>query len=228
MFRGYEKGKQLGEPDSRWFRVECEWHDDNRVLPYAMLTRPGQYLAGAYPCMRFVSIEQSKIKTVFRSAKIIFERAMDNARQQAGKPVNLALDVYAGDYGEVVERLIRREGYVFDKSVAVPDFQARNAVGELCVEATTVNPSRNGKQEVVPPPQIETPEQVTAFQQQYMPIRYAGPLSAKLAKRYWDKDHIKGRAQGRRKSRTAGLTAGLHSSHHSPKPHGNWRNSRIE
>lgn len=111
MIRGYEKGKQLGDPGSRWFRVECEWHSDDRVLPYAMLISPGQYLAGAYPCLRFLSIEQSKIKTVLRSAKTVFERAMDNARQQAGKLVNLALDVYAGDYGEVVERLIRREGY---------------------------------------------------------------------------------------------------------------------
>ena len=84
-------------------------------------------------------------------------------------------------------------GYVFDKSVAVPDFQARNAVGELCVEATTINPSRNEKGAPIPPPPLEDPEQMKAFQQQYMPIRYAGPLTAKLAKKYWDKENVKGR-----------------------------------
>jgi hypothetical protein len=83
--------------------------------------------------------------------------------------------------------------YVLDKSAAVPDFQARNAAGELCVEATTINPSRNKKGEFIPSPPLENPEQMKAFQQQYMPIRYAGPLMAKLAKKYWDKENVKGR-----------------------------------
>lgn len=109
LFRGYEKGKQLGDPNSRWVRAECEWHDKSRHLPYDMLTRPGQYLAGAYPSLHCLNIEQSKIKTVFRAAKIAFERALDNLRQQGGKLVNLALAVYGGDYAAVVDR-IRRDG----------------------------------------------------------------------------------------------------------------------
>lgn len=109
LLRGYEKGKQLGDPESPWVRVEVEWHDKSRVLPYDMLTRPGQYLAGAYPCLRFLNIEQSKIKTIFRGAKIAFDRAMSNLQQQGGKLINLALKVFGGDYGEVVERL-RRDG----------------------------------------------------------------------------------------------------------------------
>lgn len=109
LLRGYEKGKQSGDPESRWVRVEVEWHDKSRVLPYDMLTRPGQYLAGAYPCLQRLSIEQSKIKTVFRGAKIAFDRAVSNLKQQGGKLVNLMLSVFDGDYVEVVEQL-RREG----------------------------------------------------------------------------------------------------------------------
>lgn len=109
LFRGYEKGKQLGDSESRWVRAECEWRDKSRMLPYDMLTRPGQYLAGAYPCLHFLSIEQSKIKTVFRAGKIVFERGMDNLRQQFGKLLNFALRVYQGDYAAVVDRA-RREG----------------------------------------------------------------------------------------------------------------------
>ncbi|MDZ4251404.1 MAG: replication initiation factor domain-containing protein [Sulfuritalea sp.] len=111
LCRGYEKGKQLGDPESPWVRVEVEWHDRSRVLPYDMLTRPGQYLAGAYPCLRFLNIEQSKIKTIFRGAKIAYDRAVANLRQQGGKLVNLMLFVLGGDYGEVVEALRRDEGY---------------------------------------------------------------------------------------------------------------------
>lgn len=107
--RGYEKGKQLGDPQNPWFRVEVEWRDKSRILPYDMLTRPGQYLAGAYPCLECLNIEQSKVKTVFRGAKIAFDRAVSNLRQQGGKLVNLMLSVFGGDYGEVVEQL-RRDG----------------------------------------------------------------------------------------------------------------------
>ena len=84
-------------------------------------------------------------------------------------------------------------GYIFDKTVAMPDFCARNAFGELCVEATTVNPSRTQAGELVPPPPLDTEEQIQEFQRQYMPIRYAGPLTSKLEKKYWDKEHVKGR-----------------------------------
>lgn len=84
-------------------------------------------------------------------------------------------------------------GYVFDKDYPMPDYCARSASGELCVEATTVNPSRSKTGELVPPPPLETDEQMLAFQRQYMPIRYAGPLTAKLAKKYWEMEHVKGR-----------------------------------
>jgi len=84
-------------------------------------------------------------------------------------------------------------GYVFDKTSAMPDFCARNAVGELCVEATTVNPSRAAAGELVPPPPLDTEQQMRDFQRHYMPIRYAGPLTAKLGKEYWEKPNVKGR-----------------------------------
>lgn len=84
-------------------------------------------------------------------------------------------------------------GHVFDKTFAMPDFCARNAFGELCVEATTVNPSRNAAGELVPPPPLDTEEQMRDFQRHYMPIRYAGPLTAKLGKKYWEKENVKGR-----------------------------------
>lgn len=84
-------------------------------------------------------------------------------------------------------------GFVFDKQFAMPDFCARNALGELCIEATTVNPSRGPSGELIPPPPQESKEEMEAFRRQYMPIRYAGPLTAKLAKKYWEKEHVKGK-----------------------------------
>jgi phage replication initiation protein len=105
--RIYEKGKQLGEPSSRWTRIEVEWRNQDRVIPFDVLTRPGQYLAGAYPCLRALDAEQCRLRTVAKGGSISFDKAMENAKQQTGKLVHLALRVYGGDCGEVVLRLVR-------------------------------------------------------------------------------------------------------------------------
>ncbi|MBY0468929.1 MAG: replication initiation factor domain-containing protein [Burkholderiaceae bacterium] len=109
LCRVYEKGKQLGDSSSRWTRVEVEWHRQDRVIPFDVLTKPGQYLAGAYPCLRSLSVDQSRVRTVAKGATVSFDKAVENAKLQAGKLVHLMLRVYGGDYSEVVQRL-QREG----------------------------------------------------------------------------------------------------------------------
>jgi phage replication initiation protein len=105
--RCYEKGKQLGDPTSPWTRIEVEWRAQDRHIPYDILTKPGQYLAGAYPCLAALNERQSSIKTVTKAARIAYDRAVENAKLHCGKIVNLMLAVEGGDYGEVVSQLIR-------------------------------------------------------------------------------------------------------------------------
>lgn len=107
LCRIYEKGKQLGEPSSCWTRIEVEWRAQDRVIPFDVLMRPGQYLAGAYPCLRALDAEQCRIRTVAKGGTITFDKAMENVKQQSGKALNLALRVYGGDCGEVLMRLVR-------------------------------------------------------------------------------------------------------------------------
>lgn len=59
LLRCYEKGKQLGHPDSPWCRVELELRGKNLAIPWETLEVPGRYLAGAYPCLAFLSAVQS-------------------------------------------------------------------------------------------------------------------------------------------------------------------------
>jgi hypothetical protein len=80
-------------------------------------------------------------------------------------------------------------GFVIDRSHAAPDFIAVGPMGKIAVEATTVNPSRDGRGNVVPTPPTDTLEQLRAYMDQYLPIQYAGPLTAKLGKRYWEQPH---------------------------------------
>ena len=105
--RIYEKGKQLGEGASPWTRVEVEWRAQDRYIPYDILIRPGHYLAGAYPCLAFLSEEQSIIKTIAKGAQIAYDTAVENAKRHCGKIVNLMLDVLGGDYVGVVQSLLR-------------------------------------------------------------------------------------------------------------------------
>lgn len=74
---------------------------------------------------------------------------------------------------------------------AVPDLTCVGVLGELTVEAMTVNPSRDQDGSVRPPPPRESPEQQRAFLHEYMPIRFAKTLTSKLAKKYWEKPSAK-------------------------------------
>ena len=105
--RIYEKGKQLGDAASAWTRVEVEWRAQDRHIPYDLLTRPGHYLAGAYPCLAFLDEEQSSIKTVSKAAQVAYDTAVAHAKQHCGKLINLMLAVLGGDFSEVVGQLSR-------------------------------------------------------------------------------------------------------------------------
>lgn len=83
-------------------------------------------------------------------------------------------------------------GYTLDRDHAIPDFIAKGLFGELCIEATTVNPTRDKSGVVVPPPEAKNREEFLEIQRHYLPIKFAGPLTAKLGKRYWERPNVKG------------------------------------
>ena len=84
-------------------------------------------------------------------------------------------------------------GFAIDRKSAVPDFTCWGMAGEFCAEATTINPSRDKTGALVPPPTIETDEQFADFLRNYLPIKYAGPLTTKLAKRDWELPNAEGK-----------------------------------
>ncbi|MBV8158767.1 MAG: replication initiation factor domain-containing protein [Dyella sp.] len=109
LLRCYEKGKQLGHPDSPWCRVELELRGKNRVIPWETLDVPGQYLAGAYPCLAFLSAVQSKIKMCQKAAAMTVDVMTDNASRLSGKAINVLMQLHDEDAAMVVEKL-RRDG----------------------------------------------------------------------------------------------------------------------
>jgi DNA relaxase NicK len=109
LLRGYEKGKQLGDPSSQWFRAELELHNKGRVIPWDVLTTPSTYLAGGYPCLAFLSAEQSKIRTISKAVEITIGSMEHYLRTAGGKSINVLMQVHGGDAFALVNS-IKRDG----------------------------------------------------------------------------------------------------------------------
>jgi len=106
LVRIYEKGKQLGDRHSPWVRWELELHRKHRDIPWDVITNPGKYIAGAYPCMNWVHGEASRIKTYKTTVKIGYESLTYHARQAYGPLINIMLAVEKSPE-RVIEKLIR-------------------------------------------------------------------------------------------------------------------------
>lgn len=89
--------------------------------------------------------------------------------------------------------LVVEANMVVMKEHAIPDVCAKGLFGEIAIEATTVNPSIGKDNQVIPPPPIESEDEKEAYVRHYMPIKFAGPLTAKLKKKYWEREHVRGK-----------------------------------
>lgn len=108
LARIYEKGKQLGKPLNPWVRWEVELHSIDRHIPWEVLTAPGEYVAGAYPCLSWVSEQASRIRTVKAQDAISYARLKHAGSLAYGTLVNVMLQ-REGSPERVVE-LLRRDG----------------------------------------------------------------------------------------------------------------------
>lgn len=108
LLRGYEKGRQLGDPDSPWFRLELELLAKNRIIPWDCLTIPGQYLAGAYPCLAGLAACPLKIRTMHKAAGIEYDAMLAHIRRQYGQAINLVMSVEGMDGNRAITKLARQ------------------------------------------------------------------------------------------------------------------------
>lgn len=103
--RVYEKGLQLNSQESpKWVRVEVELKSVDRVIPYDVLLFPEKYLAGSFPCLRFINQKQSKIKTYQHEVKADLNHRTEWAKRQTGAFLNLLTQLgHTND--EIIEKL---------------------------------------------------------------------------------------------------------------------------
>ncbi|MEO8801799.1 MAG: hypothetical protein ABI375_00410 [Rudaea sp.] len=89
--------------------------------------------------------------------------------------------------------LLVENGFLVRHEGAAPDFLANNGHGEIAIEVTTANPTVDRQGQIVPEPEPATPEETTAYLKEYIPIKFGGPLTAKLLRRYWELAHVAGK-----------------------------------
>lgn len=92
LYRCYEKGRQLGDPSSPWVRHEVQLGSRDRIIPYDVLTRPAQFLAGTYPALAFISDAAEKVTTIAHKAAATLEKKVKHARLTVGKLLNYLVD----------------------------------------------------------------------------------------------------------------------------------------
>jgi hypothetical protein len=76
-----------------------------------------------------------------------------------------------------------------DRTHPAPDYLFRGVFGEAFIEAVTANPN----DKVGEPGYPDAANELANYQKNYLPIKFAGPLTRKLEKRYWDEPYIANR-----------------------------------
>lgn len=105
--RCYEKGKQLGDKNSEWFRSEIEVHATTlREIPFDVLLSPTQYYCGAYPyCEDLIQLAKkhkadksstpcNRFATLDKSAKISLFKMTEIFKHQFGKHLKVFLEIF--------------------------------------------------------------------------------------------------------------------------------------
>ena len=92
--RVYEKGKQLGDKESQWVRFEIEFKAKDIVIPFEVLTVPGEYFGGAYPVCAQFQEKAKRIEAVKKNLELTFERCIEVAKNQVGRAINAAKSMF--------------------------------------------------------------------------------------------------------------------------------------
>ncbi|WP_454742790.1 replication initiation factor domain-containing protein [Cupriavidus necator] len=109
LIRCYEKGKQLGDPNSPWLRLEVQWGNRDRVIPYDAITDTDAYFVGAAPFFSTVLASVPRmVKTIRKGAAIVAEKLVQHAQDAYGRLVHQL--VQAKMSAENIVSLLRREG----------------------------------------------------------------------------------------------------------------------
>lgn len=122
LYRGYEKGKQLGNSESPWFRHEVELGNKSRIIPLDILLYPSEYFAGTYPYMteiaQYATANENfcptRIETIKKTMNISFHKSVQVVKHQFGRYMRVFRDIYKDD-SEILEMLVTEKTDYYPK-----------------------------------------------------------------------------------------------------------------
>lgn len=114
QLNAYEKGKQLGDPNSDYVRVEVRLygkHLRGKTLPYDVLTRPLDYVTGAYDVLAelFAATSTSRPKTVKAAVEATAEAGISWFSDAAGGLLNIVIEAFGERTMEFLMERVARE-----------------------------------------------------------------------------------------------------------------------
>ncbi len=123
--RVYEKGKQLGDKESNWVRFEIEFKAKDIVIPFEVLTAPGEYFGGAYPiCSQFQEKSQ-RIETVKKVLDLTFERCIEVAKNQVGRAINAAISMFPNKNDSEILAMFKPAHDLLPKRLSMENYSAK-------------------------------------------------------------------------------------------------------
>lgn len=87
---------------------------------------------------------------------------------------------------------LTEERLLIDRTHEAPDYLVSNGEQVAAIEAVVVQPTQGGAASKIDVDTL-TPEKIRELQKHYMPIKFGSTLYSKLKKRYWEKEHVKGK-----------------------------------
>ncbi|WP_115431805.1 replication initiation factor domain-containing protein [Neisseria meningitidis] len=110
--RVYEKGRQLGDKESKWVRFEIQFNYGDIEIPLDILINQGSYFCGAFPiCRKFKNMPvPERFDQRKKTLNLTFEHKLHYAKNAVGKLVNFMIEM-GFDNSEIVESLKADSGF---------------------------------------------------------------------------------------------------------------------
>lgn len=104
----YEKGKQLGDEESEWLRLELRQRNKDYIIPFDVLLYAGDYLCTAYPhlaqILSYDFSEQNRFQRVKKANGVAIEHVIKYAKMQVSPAIQM-LKTLGMDSEEMVKAL---------------------------------------------------------------------------------------------------------------------------
>ena len=107
----YEKGKQLGDPNSPWVRFEARFGSKYRDIPYDILERPWEYLVGHYPVLVWITQCSTRMETSKAKLAATMVSALRHAKRQCGRVVYAIAEAFpeTSEFANAMAKLLTRK-----------------------------------------------------------------------------------------------------------------------